>query len=56
MMYFVRVIYAPSERMGEKSYPIYSTNDVEEARRVAKQLEQLQHILCATVTSRGMRV
>lgn len=56
MLYFVRVTYAPSEGMGEKAYPIYSTNDIVDARTVAKQLEQLQHIVCAVVTSRGVRV
>lgn len=55
MLYFVRVVYAPSEGMGEKAHPIYSTNDIVDARTVAKQLEQLQHIVCATITGRGVK-
>lgn len=56
MLYFVRVTYAPSEGKGERAYPIYSTNDIVDAHTKAKQLEQLQHIVCAVVTSRGVRV
>lgn len=56
MLYFVKVVYAPSERMGEGSHAIYSTCDIDDARKVAKQLEQLNHIISAVVTSRGVRV
>lgn len=53
MLYFVRVTYAPTEGLGERSYPIYSTNDIVDARNVAKQLKQLKHIICVIVTTAG---
>ena len=53
MLYFVRVTYAPTEGLGERSYPIYSTDDIADAHNVANQLEQLKHIICAIVTTAG---